>query len=220
MKRNKNKLSVALCTLTTTIFALSGCSTPFGPKAVSLGNGNSSYQYEMSPGPQNREITLRGKELQEYLRRRARIENAHELRMLQIENMDAERKFIQQKGMTPVIGNQPRPVMLPQTNAPAVLQTNATALYYMGNPWGVGLSSEATPVCYRQEAPPSRPVFTYEGGGGYSSGGFYDRMQNWIGRNSTSFGYYPNAVVERGSGVSVGVFGYGDFQSGGGHRRR
>ena len=143
-----NKQSVVLCTLTTTI-AFTGCGTPYGPKAVSLGNGNPNYQYGMSPGPQNREITLRGKEYQEYLRRRARIENAHELRMLQIENMDAERKFIEQKGMTPVM--PPPPVIpLAPTNAPAVLQTNATALYYMDNPWGVGLPT-AQPDCSTPE---------------------------------------------------------------------
>lgn len=77
---------------------------------------------------------------------------------------------------------------------------------------------------YAQQQPPqySRPVFTYEGGGYYGNynGGFVDRMENWFGRNSTSFGYYPNAVVERGNGVAVSVFGYGDFNSGGGHGHR
>lgn len=72
-------------------------------------------------------------------------------------------------------------------------------------------------------------VFSYDGGNYYGnygrSGGFVDRMENWFGRNSTSFGYYPNQVVERGNGVSVSVFGYGDFTSGGGrdghgHRQR
>ena len=79
------------------------------------------------------------------------------------------------------------------------------------------------PTAYQQPPPQySRPVFTYEGGNGYSNGGgFVNRMENWFGRNSTSFGYYPNAVVERGNGVAVSVFGYGDFNSGGGgHRRR
>ncbi len=62
-------------------------------------------------------------------------------------------------------------------------------------------------------------VFSYDSGnyGNYNGGGFINRMENWFGRNSTSFGYYPNAVVERGNGVAVSVFGYGDFNSGGGH---
>jgi hypothetical protein len=69
-----------------------------------------------------------------------------------------------------------------------------------------------------ESQPSSRPVFTYEGGGyGNYNGGFVDRMENWFGRNSTSFGYHPNAAVVRGNGVSVSVFGYGDFNSGGGH---
>ncbi len=79
------------------------------------------------------------------------------------------------------------------------------------------------PTAYQQQPQQySRLVFTYEGGNGYSNGGgFVNRMENWFGRNSTSFGYYPNAVVERGNGVAVSVFGYGDLTSGGrGHRRR
>ncbi len=86
-----------------------------------------------------------------------------------------------------------------------------------------GVSIQAPQVAQAQVQPvqtTSGPaVFNYDDGryGNYN-GGFIDRMENWFGRNSTSFGFYPNAVVERGHGVSVSVFGYGDFTSrGGGH---
>lgn len=191
----KTKIAV-LFILTSTITFLTGCAFG-GPKAVSLGNGNPRYTYEMSMGPQKLDITASGREYREYLKRRQRIEQAHELRMIQIENMDAERKFMEEKGVAPA----PRP------GTPATSATNRptpTAFIY---PDQLYQDEQVQPAAART-AYPSQPVFSYTNPSQYSYGG-----------NGYYGGYYgyPNRTVVRtyGIGATVAAGNRGGRGSGG-----